>query len=137
MKSCRVCKKEKEIEFFVKSKVFKSGYDTICLDCSRQRVKEWRKLGKRNSKIESLKWYKKYPWKGQAKAAKRRAKKYSATPSWADLDQIKNIYANCPKGYHVDHIIPLQGVLVSGLHVPENLQYLPAKENISKGNKYG
>ena len=68
--------------------------------------------------------------------AKRRADKLNATPKWTNLKKIKEIYKNCPRGYHVDHIVPLQGENVSGLHVENNLQYLTAKQNIAKGNKY-
>ena len=67
--------------------------------------------------------------------AKRRADKLNATPKWANLEKIKQIYKNCPKGYHVDHFIPLKGVNVCGFHVENNLRYLNAKQNISKGNK--
>jgi hypothetical protein len=68
--------------------------------------------------------------------AKRRASQLQRTVPWADLKAIKEFYKNCPKGYVVDHIIPLQGKNVSGLHVLNNLQYLTASENASKGNKY-
>lgn len=69
-------------------------------------------------------------------SAKYRASKLKATPIWADEDAINLVYLNCPSGYHVDHIIPLQGTHVSGLHVHTNLQYLSAKENIQKSNSF-
>jgi hypothetical protein len=69
-------------------------------------------------------------------ANKRRSAKKYRTPAWANLDAIKTIYANCPEGYHVDHVIPLQGKNVSGFHIESNLQYLPASENAKKLNKY-
>lgn len=66
----------------------------------------------------------------------RKPRVKQATPSWTNKKAIREFYINCPEGYHVDHILPLKGKLVSGLHIVENLQYLPAKENLSKGNKY-
>lgn len=69
----------------------------------------------------------------------RRALKLQATPKWLTKEQIKqieNFYKNCPKGYEVDHIIPLNGKNVRGLHVVWNLQYLTKKENVVKRNKF-
>lgn len=77
-------------------------------------------------------------WKavGKAATAQKKLKIKRATPPWANLEAIKEFYANCPKGYHVDHIHPLQGELISGLHVENNLQYLTAEENLRKGNSF-
>ena len=59
-------------------------------------------------------------------------------PTWFvdESEKIAEFYDNCPEGYHVDHIIPLCGQHVSGLHTLNNLQYLLAKENIQKSNFY-
>lgn len=81
-------------------------------------------------------YYKENKASKKATGAKYRAAKLQAIPKWADLDAIREFYKNCPKGYHVDHIIPLQGKNVCGLHILSNLQYLPASENCSKGNKF-
>ena len=77
--------------------------------------------------------------------AKRRARKLEATPSWLSkqhFEAIKEFYKEAKRlealfkePYHVDHIVPLQGNFVCGLHVPWNLQVLTARENCSKSNK--
>jgi hypothetical protein len=73
---------------------------------------------------------------GRVARAKRRAAELLRTPAWADMAEIKAIYAACPEGMEVDHAIPLQGKTVSGLHVPSNLQYLSKSENCSKGARH-
>jgi len=71
-----------------------------------------------------------------ARNAEYRAERKLRVVSWVDQEKIKEIYRNCPEGMHVDHIVPLKGELVSGLHVPENLQYLTPEENIKKSNRF-
>ena len=56
------------------------------------------------------------------------------TPSWSEESEILLLYKMCPKDYEVDHILPLKGKLVSGLHVLANLQYLSKKDNRDKSN---
>lgn len=75
------------------------------------------------------------PHKVRAKTARRRASLLQATPSWVDNEILELIYSECPPGWHVDHIYPLKGRDSCGLHVPWNLQYLPASENCKKSNK--
>jgi 5-methylcytosine-specific restriction endonuclease McrA len=64
--------------------------------------------------------------------------KIQRTPKWltlADKQRISQVYEECPSGQEVDHIVPLNGRTVCGLHVPWNLQYLSKQENTSKSNK--
>lgn len=70
--------------------------------------------------------------------ALRHARKLRAIPKWVgkkELKQIKLIYKNRKKGYHVDHIVPLKGNNVCGFHAPNNLRIIKAKDNLLKGNK--
>lgn len=81
------------------------------------------------------KWKKDNRVSYNAYLASRKKRVRLATPKWANLNIIRKFYLECPKGFHVDHIIPLNGKEVSGLHVISNLQYLPAIENLRKSNK--
>jgi len=91
---------------------------------NKQKIKDYSK-----SWIEKNRGYKNYL------NNKRRADKLEATPKWANLSKIRFIYENRPEGFHVDHIVPLKGKEVCGLHVHWNLQYLTAEDNLKKGNK--
>lgn len=115
----------------------------------------WAKQNPDMNRAQSVRWYhqnkekalelnyesKKRNWEtvvrnGRIQAAKRKAALLRRTPVWADTEAIKLVYQNCPPGLEVDHIVPLLGKTVSGLHVHNNLQYLTKSENSSKGAKY-
>lgn len=64
-----------------------------------------------------------------------------ATPKWADKDEIKAVYKMARRlskitgvKHEVDHVIPLVHPYVCGLHVVENMQVMPARDNRLKGN---
>ncbi|MCK5134136.1 MAG: HNH endonuclease [Candidatus Sabulitectum sp.] len=100
-------------------------------------------------RIES--WRKRNPDKNAAKSQKYRCAKLNAIPSWANDKEILNFYQkaawlnNATRGFsglgyfqkwHVDHVVPLQGKLVCGLHTQDNLQVITAKANLSKHNEF-
>ena len=116
----------------------KNNKETISLRRKLQRIRDaeqYKKISKEAKKRYKEKNRERYILLNRQQCAKRRAKKLQAIPKFADLNKIKEIYKNCPKGYEVDHIIPLQGKNVSGLHIETNLQYLPMRENRVKSNK--
>lgn len=113
--------------------------DGSCRVCSSL----WHKKHPESGRLRTARHKKKYPHKNAANQMKRKAAKLRATPAWADLHLIELEYelaAWCTKvigtPYHVDHIIPLQGKLVCGLHVQNNLQVIPAEVNVSKNNTF-
>ena len=118
------------------------------LEVNRDKIKKYNsEYGKvrnpiyyKNNKAKNLEktrlWARKNPGKINAKTSKRVADKLKQTPKWANIKAIRQFYINCPEGYEVDHIIPLRGINVRGLHVLNNLQYLTRAENVKKGNKF-
>jgi hypothetical protein len=97
-----------------------------------QRSADWRKADP-----------KRYAAQRRSINAKRKAAKAQRTPSWANEAEIKMIYKQAAslqkllgKPVDVDHVIPLRGELVSGLHVENNLQLMFAEDNQKKSNSY-
>lgn len=150
MKTCRKCKNNKELSYFNVRKRSSDGLKSWCKECDAlhyfaittkpRKVKKVKvkkeiiKLTPEQKKIKKKVYQQANLHIYRVNAAKRRAKKLNATIGDYE-NEIKEIYYKCPIGYEVDHIIPLQGVNVSGLHVPWNLQYLTPEENLSKGNR--
>jgi molybdopterin/thiamine biosynthesis adenylyltransferase len=109
-----------------------------------ERTKRYRDANPEKIKASVYAYRAKNPGYMNAVVAKRKAKKLRATPKWLTEDDfwlIKEIYATAAEraqctgvSHDVDHIIPLQGEFVSGLHVPYNLRVIPASENRRKHN---
>lgn len=132
----------------------KSG---VCVACSREHAARRQRENPEWAQARNNRWRAKNPDamrriqeehyqqnkpQYRARTALYRARKQQATPPWADLASIEAVYEAARRltlatGYRheVDHIVPLKGKNVCGLHVAENLQVLPMRKNRSKGNK--
>jgi len=160
---CSKCKLPKDTSEFYLDKRY-SRPKKKCISCDAASYKSWRITNKdkvllRNKAYregnedfrcsqskKSVLRDKLYKPQRAAKEARRRSAKLKATPPWITehhLEQIKQFYwhsddlrkvTGCE--YHVDHIVPLKGKNVCGLHVPWNLQILPSDINLQKSNKH-
>ena len=104
--------------------------------------KQWRLTNLEQAKENGRRWNKNNPDKKQALNAKRNASKIQAIPKWANLKKISEFYTEAAlmtkvtgEQHDVDHIIPLQGKTICGLHCEDNLQVILHVENCKKGNK--
>lgn len=137
---CSMCGEEKEVTGFSPRKDRPRGYESRCKDCNTNRALRYHSKN-REKILPKLRARAKARYDADPTIAKywgrtRKAHIKQATPKWANLVEIRRIYASCPKGMHVDHIIPLKGKKVCGLHVEQNLQHLDAKLNLNKHNKF-
>ena len=114
---------------------FSQCRETACRECVRKRVRQW--AADNPEKAAVLQYQ---------NCAARYASKRQRTPPWLTRehrDQMRAIYAACREAtkmtgikHHVDHVVPLVGKTVSGLHVPWNMQIIPGSENCRKSNKW-
>lgn len=100
---------------------------------------------KNKEKVRTIhrEWSKKNYEKIRLNTIYQRMNRKKRIPLWANLEKINQIYLRCKLvkeytgiNYKVDHIIPLCGKIVCGLHVENNLQIITEHENRVKGNKF-
>ena len=127
-----------------------AAYSRKWLDANKEQRRKieqsWRarnpdRVAAHNAKA-GAKWSKANSGKRNALTLKRKAAKLQRTPAWADLGAIEQFYIEAVRvsrdtgiPHEVDHVIPLQGENVSGLHVETNLQILSRRENRAKQNR--
>ena len=108
-------------------------------------ILEWQRKNKDKVAINTKKWMQANKGMVNARTRRRQTAKLQRTPAWlgaVDHAEMDFTYAYCAAlrsigmDYHVDHTIPLQGKIVSGFHVPSNLQVIHASDNMKKNNKH-
>jgi hypothetical protein len=142
-KTCSKCGEDKRTSEFAKHETGKYGVSKTCKPCKNIYKRQWYSKNKDRCAVVNAKWSSNNLHKKRAYRAKRRANILRATPPWANAEAIKRIYKEADFlcnatgiKYEVDHIIPLQGKNVCGLHVASNLQVIKMVENRSKATKF-
>ena len=140
---CSSCRKEKKADWYSNNKERADNYNRLYYDSHPDFRANRSAYASQYEK--SNRYLPEFKAKKCSREAKRRSYKLQATPAWLSQKQLSEIdefywlaqdlKAVSGQVYHVDHIVPLKGKLVCGLHVPWNLQILPSEINLSKSNK--
>lgn len=141
--------KEQGLRFYFTGKPCKNGHLTkrlvrkcVCVLCKKEERKSWKKRNPEKRSEERSKWKKNNLDKMNSYNAKRKAAKIQRTPTWVNYEdvamwyEVATVLSRSGVNFDVDHVVPLQGDTVSGLHVQNNVQVLPAYLNRSKNNKW-
>ena len=111
-------------------------------DLMRQKFRSWRIENLEYDKDRKAHWRKTKPHKNAEKSRRYEATKRGAIPSWADnfviegMYELASVFRRIGLNIHVDHIVPLKGKTVCGLHTHDNLQLLTGSENSRKFNSF-
>lgn len=147
--TCKVCMAVKKKEWAKQNKEKMRSYVNAYKQKNLEVIKLKNKayvLENQEKRKETMRLYRLKNKESEAENCRRRqAKKLQRTPAWLTVDDIwmmRETYALARLRskmfgftWHVDHIYPLQGKTVSGLHVPLNLQVITAKANLVKHNR--
>ncbi len=113
------------------------------LEKEKEMNKRWRENNKERKEATRSAWMRKNPHLVIASSVRRRKALLQAIPKWADESKMADFYAKATEltiqtgiKHNVDHIVPIQSKIVCGLHAEHNLQILPKRENIRKGNRW-
>ena len=141
--TCRLCATAMSKAWQAANRERQAAYVKVWRSKNKEHIKEYERATKERKSATNKAWKSINPDRLNFYTAKRRAAQLERTVPWADLVSIQAIYSEAKRltettgvKHHVDHVIPLQGELVSGLHVESNLQVLTAQENCSKSNKF-
>lgn len=147
LKTCTKCKEDLGLGLFHKDASKPDGLNACCKECHNAAFLARRLRDKEGYNKKRREYYSKNKHVYLSNVARRRAYLLNATPAWLSdkhKRDINTIYKVCAKvsertgkQHHVDHIVPLKGKSVCGLHVPWNLSIIPAPMNLQKGNTHG